>query len=256
MQKTIWVGAWVIVAVLWLAGCGSAKRNGADLKNVFGVDERQEVTTGSYPWRAIGLVSTGCTGTLVSRDLVVTAAHCVIDPSTKTLRKGLGYFYPNHKNGSHKDQSWITHIWWGTTDPAAHRGLDWALLRLQQPLGDSYGWLGVHATTTSSFPDRLTVVGYSGDFHDGDTAGVDHNCHVRGRNESSGVILHDCDMTRGASGGPALRLLNNKLTIYGINVAEKRDQGDTSLHLEDYDSNHANIAIPSQGFLQQLKQLL
>ena len=41
-----------------------------------------------YPWRTIGYLYNGqgsCTATLVYKNVVVTAAHCVIDPATKKL---------------------------------------------------------------------------------------------------------------------------------------------------------------------------
>ena len=34
-------------------------------RNIFGKDDRIAVTSTEYPWRAIGKISTGCTGTLV-----------------------------------------------------------------------------------------------------------------------------------------------------------------------------------------------
>jgi V8-like Glu-specific endopeptidase len=35
------------------------------LKNIFGIDKRTPMTSTAYPWRAIGKLSTGCTGALV-----------------------------------------------------------------------------------------------------------------------------------------------------------------------------------------------
>lgn len=36
-----------------------------ETRNIFGYDDRVAVTSTQYPWRAIGKLSTGCTGTLV-----------------------------------------------------------------------------------------------------------------------------------------------------------------------------------------------
>src|ERR1700722_6441708 len=68
--------------------CGSAPSDGAystSQANTYGTDHRQEVTATTSPWSAIGRFARPdgwFTATLVGRDLVLTAAHCVIDEST------------------------------------------------------------------------------------------------------------------------------------------------------------------------------
>lgn len=71
-----------VVAIGFLTACGNHGRRSGDVatvKNVFGVDDRMAITSTGTPWRMIGRLSNGCTGTLVGRDLVLTAAHCVYD---------------------------------------------------------------------------------------------------------------------------------------------------------------------------------
>lgn len=240
-------------AVLAMASRAAA----AGVENTFGPDDREPLTTDRRPWSAIGkLHAVGCTGTLIWRDLVLTAAHCVVDEGTRRRWDGLTHFLPNHKHGASLLSSRITRVWLGTEDPLADRGRDWAILRLAEPVGDAYGWLDLRYTDPETFPPGLTVAGYSGDFMNAGTAGVHHNCATRNRYPSRNFILHDCDTARGSSGGPALRMYGGRLTIVGVNVAEYRDGGESSLQLPHYEDDHANIVITTQDLYGAFQDIL
>jgi V8-like Glu-specific endopeptidase len=210
----------------------------------------------AWHWRTIGRISvSACTGTLVGPDLVLTAAHCVIDTNTGKLRDDIGEFFANVIEGASRHHSGFVHVWWGTNNPDNFRGHDWAILKLAQPLGVDYGWLGVNGTSVENFPNEITVAGYSTDFLDGLTASVHHNCQVHAKYADKNLVLHDCDTARGSSGGPVLRLYNGQLTIVGLNVAEYRDGGNTSLHLPYYEDKHGNIAIPAQEIVDKIIEI-
>lgn len=225
---------------------------GGELDNIFGPDNRTPITTNAYPWSPIGYLSTGCTGTLVSKDMVVTAAHCVITGAGATAKPVWDItFSPNRINGVANDTSGINWMWYGTNDPNKFREHDWALIRLTNPLGNKYGWMG---TKTREDIDRVTIAGYSGDYNSGRTATANIGCYVKKR--SGNLWLHDCDTTRGSSGGPMFTMLNNSPEILGINVSERRNGGEVSLTLPEYAEKNANISIPTKMFLEKLKEMI
>jgi V8-like Glu-specific endopeptidase len=203
-------------------------------RNVFGRDDRILMTSSDYPWSTIGRVEAPlndqsmaiCTGTLIAKDLVITNAHCIFDEAGN-VHPSMS-FAPNLINNQTIAKANVVSVVVGTLTPKVHPTRDWAILKLNVPLGKQYGWLEWGTAPVSALKQQqqqFILAGYSGDFPRygrGSTAGVHLGCSIRGLDSRTGLATHDCDMTRGASGGPIFYLSKQGIgKIVALNSAER-----------------------------------
>lgn len=214
-------------------------------------DDRVPMTSASYPWSAIGRVeglkasgeSYICTGALITPDIVLTNAHCVYDLATQQLSQVIR-FMPNLVNGRLQDEEDAVFAIdaYAATDFSDGRTLphpdDWALLKLEKPLGSRYGTIGLAnmtlETLVTDYQGKLALPGYSFDFppdNPSQTAGVHLECSIV--NEVDDVFVHDCDTRGGSSGGPILAEVDGDVRIVAVNSAEYANQ-QTGIGLENY----------------------
>jgi protease YdgD len=204
---------------------------------IIGTDDRTPVLTRAYPWSAIGRIKATladgsgytCTATLIGLDIILTNAHCLINEDTNQpiIQKNASpsspaqiVFQPSMIKGVSLDSARVIDYRFGSNKPLTFLGEDWAILKLDQPLGARYGYMSwqnldfSNPKVLKATQNQLTLVGYAGDYptesqseygEGGDTAGMNEGCsieRIETKKALKGVFWHRCDSNPGASGGP------------------------------------------------------
>jgi V8-like Glu-specific endopeptidase len=210
-------------------------------------DDRVPMQSNNYPWSAIGRLQIGvnghCTATLVEQSWILTNAHCVVDHETHQVTTMQVLFFPNLIDGkvqSNDDIARVTNIITGTDfsdSPVIPHPKDWALLKLDRPLGRKYGtiaWKAMPSSLLIRNTKKFILAGYSKDFPNTEkykefsagpsfTAGVHNGCSIISQQKDK-ALVHNCDMRGGASGSAIFALINDQPYIVAINNAERNDQ--------------------------------
>ncbi len=240
------------------------------LKSVFGTDDRRELELSHTPFGAIGRIELQapgiipwlnakgtpiCTGTLVSRDLVLTNSHCLLDRETGQLTSKTVWFRPSFGKEKADVGARAVKVWMGTLHPSRERAHDWALIKIDQPFGETYGWLDF-APLWEDLPfssSSVSFIAYATDYRDGGVPIIHSDCRLTAFDSRGSYFRHDCDMNAGSSGGPLLRFSAGKPYILAINAAHVTPAAVS--YLATFSPQFANIAIGSTRFAGLIEAL-
>ena len=245
---------------------------GEDSRVIIGRDDRYPVLSRQYPWSAVGRLewrdrgqlTTTCTATLIAADAILTNSHCLnylrynsstrefdkyfLEPSQyrQLLSMDNGQskmvFKPSLIQGASPDEATVISYESGWTVQYQNSIDDWAVLKLDEPLGNYYGYLGwraldfTNSNVVNSTAEKIHLLGYAGDFPTpalrqfgapSETAGIDLASSILGNwptgTPYAGTLVHDCDTNPGASGGPILAKFNdNQYYIVGLHAQSTR----------------------------------
>ena len=210
------------------------------LPGVGAVDRRVAVNPRQPPWDAIAKVQTNigthCTGVLVAPNVVLTAAHCLYNRRTRALLQAVSlHVLIGYDRADYRWHRMVRRYTVGSGFDGAKAGLqvsDWARLELDGAIPGAVAPLPI-GQEPPPVGSAIALAGYNQDR--AQILMADLGCHVAGPVAAGDkvFIAHDCDATRGTSGGPLLMRQGDGWVIVGINIAA---------------TDRANLAVPASAF--------
>lgn len=188
---------------------------------------RDDVDVTRYPWSAIGKLynETGgsCSGAVIARDKILTAAHCLFNYRTQRFIPASAlHFLVGYRTGRYSAHMRVASYEIGAGfDPYRYgqtSDADWAVLTVTEKVPASIEPLKL-ASELSPRGTKAMMAGYPRDRAHAMTA--DSDCELREVVDGGRLYLHTCRGIAGYSGAPILiRGEGDEVRVAGIQIAK------------------------------------
>ncbi len=186
-------------------------------ESVIGTDTRVRINgTTSYPFRTMGRIDIGCTGTLIGPRHVLTAGHCVYNIDNDKWYSSLS-FSPG-QNGAVRPYGkigWKRAISVRGWTQDHKRNYDYAMIVLDSDVGSTVGWLGYG--WRKPMPDyNVNINGYPGD----KPFGTMWHAYCNLGPKTTYRLYYPCDTYKGMSGSGVYvyKSSDQSRIIYGVHA--------------------------------------